>query len=523
MFRRAFLFKAPSVAFTALGISEATQARLKAIVSNSKMHPTEREGLTREILHVRRCNDEITKLFQWPEVKSLISSSSDQLSSAELIHLTAFSPSVMVHGRNDVHQHDPKCPIAAGEMSITTMASRDPNTFSAPPCQHCIRRRLNFLASEHFAHGLHWNSIMPRPNATNHINNPRIYHLVKESFGSMRGLEDTLAEFAVNRRDAGFTWLVYNPNASNPNVYQNNNHMQSSQQQSDVPTGRLEAVNLPGSTSPVVLGMWPIACINVTTETIVDAFNEANQVADTSKAPSWSRASRNPSSSGTQQSTAPVNEQTLTDLRRASATKQCQSLDIAFIEAQLGAALDYFASPEYTAAAQQRQADLTRTAQQTVVKSFDNVEMETVRSLKQATAAQDAAAKTAAAAAAAKASTDATATLAAATSATSSTVDPVPDKAEEGPSPDTIVAEGMCDDGTTRYTTRQNGIVTYSYANGTTTDVYPDGRQVAYTSGLTTTSYPDGTVHYLYANGATVEIRPDGTKYVNGVLETTQS
>eukprot|EP00744_Colponema_vietnamica_P008108 GILI01011586.1.p1 GENE.GILI01011586.1~~GILI01011586.1.p1 ORF type:complete len:301 (-),score=74.14 GILI01011586.1:185-976(-) len=261
--------------------------------------------------------------------------------------------------------------------------------------------------------------------------------------------------------------------------------------------------------------MWPIACINVSTETVVDAFSEASNATLNSGVHSWSRAARNPSSSGTQQSSA-APTQTLTELRRASAIKQCQSLDIPFIEAQLGAALDYFASPEFASATEQRQADLTHRAQQTVVKSFDNVEMDTVNSLKQATATQDAAAKTAAKAAA----TPPVSTSTTSTEASSSSGAAEPQRAEEGPSPDAIIAEGMCDDGTTRYTTRQNGIVTYTYANGTTTDVYPDGRQVAYTSGLTTTTYSDGTVHYLYANGATVEIRPDGSKYVNGVLET---
>lgn len=562
MFRRATFLRAPTgLSAAALGITDATLNRVNELIasakaSQSKIAPEHLQrrlhGIDRDVKHVLGCNEEIRLLFRTPEVRTLLgtesfgASGAGGMSSAELIHRTAFSPSATVHGRVDGHVHEKGCSLEANNVSMGTILfalkadkSRPDNMPPPLPCKHCLRRRLNFLASDHFAHGLHWNSVLPTENASNHLSNQAIYQLVRASFGSVRAMEDTLAEFAVNRRDGGFTWLVYNPQAGAGTAANPKAAGADAAAAEGTAAGRLEVVNLPGSTSPVVLGLWPVLCINMTTTTIAATHiaAEAAHAAGTDvQAPSWSRAARNPSSAATRQSTTTTFDATLSDVRRAAATKQCRSLDLAFFEAQTQAAIAYFSSPEYAKATAERRQQLAVEAQTKLAKSFDNVELEAINEMKlaarKAAAAKEseraakakaeagsAATSTAAASADAKkaASSDDAAATASAAAPSEEPAAPVAEKAPE-PDGDTIVAQGMCEDGVTSYVTRYNGITSYGYQNGTSTDVYPDGRQISYTPDLTTTTHPDGTVHYLYANGATVEIRPDGTKYVNGEL-----
>eukprot|EP00758_Cryptobia_borreli_P003117 Tbor_TRINITY_DN3539_c0_g1::TRINITY_DN3539_c0_g1_i1::g.2947::m.2947 len=450
---------------------EATAAGLDIPIPsvNNNKRPHQHDRLTREIQHVKRVYDELMVLVSWASTQRLLresqipttesimkqiskkpttdddtkgtqnnkkgeNSENEQESEtsrimtniAHIVQVTAFSPSTMAPG-NEYHIHDRNCPVVSNQVPLTAMWTLGEGR-GGDSCTHCLRRRVHYLANEHFCFSMAWNSMlkgsMEGMDWESMRDSSDLKDIIVESFGSVDKMKERITEFAKNRRVGGFTWLVFNPNyvtkQKNNSDTTNNESEGNKPAANSTPTvkiGRLEVVNLPGNMIPNVLGMWPISCFNLTNYAITEVFQDVElerkqhplrlapgttrESSASYSYPPWSRAARNLTAATISQSVPVLDlsyrdnnslicstsagsigsntgDITLSALRARAIASQLSCWNPLTAYGQIVEAICMFRSKAYTDAVNSRREAHIASAQAAVLKRYENVSVEGV-------------------------------------------------------------------------------------------------------------------------------------------------
>jgi hypothetical protein len=332
-------------------------------------------------------------------------------------------------------------------------------------------------------------------------------------------LEAQMIEFANASLTGGFTWLVTKYSGRKRAT-------------------RIRAFNTPAHVSPLALGVFPLACIDMTPEAFLEPPPaEAIAEDDDSKAksPTWSRSARNPSV----QFTAPTKLQIELHLSRLPMSEQRKrhvessvaNLDWTFVAEQYEIAKKHFASAERYSVRNARKADLAEVAK---------------KKLKQRGTSTDESEIGAETEAAVSVSVADDATLAASAAPTSEepTVEQQPSQTPEAGESMPRGEGQLLGDGSIFYQladgsqefVRQDGSRAIVRVDGTHEEylasnllrflVRPDKVQVwpsheTASELLQSLIFPDGTTTYEYRTGASITIYPDRrkvTKFSDGSI-----
>ncbi|RNF01832.1 superoxide dismutase, Fe-Mn family [Trypanosoma rangeli] len=394
-----------------------------------------------------------------------------EVSAAHLIAITGHTSR-----RNDVHQ--PDCPVLRQLLPLTALA--DHSAFLKRPCRSCLKRRIHFLSSEHFCMNLE------EKCSQGGVNVPAEWEsIVATQFGSVVCLMEEFVMYAKNRREPGWTWLVYDKERSESH--------------------RLVVVNFPSNRVPLELGLWPLAVINMTESRLLSAIvaKATTTVVESPPAP-WSRAARNTFVAATVTSTVAGTTATtantvgdlgkdLSSIRAQIAQEAVLAMNWEFVLQQWRQAESYYTSVEREnkicvhRTKMEREAALAamsklRDSGATILTS-DTVEI--------TVAGGNTAAK--------KASQDQTVS-------TQTTQENGKEQKEE-----TEGAVGAADQDP-HCVQLEDGTWQYTYQNGAVTLLRPDGTRVFKKSELNITIFADGSTLYEYPNNTSILDRVDGVR-----------
>jgi hypothetical protein len=347
------------------------------------------------------------------------------------------------------------------------------------------------------------------------------------------------ADVAASTLTGGFSWLLVQPDAP----------------------GTLHVANMPAHVSPLALGLYPVACVDMTAEAVMalptppsTAGGETATAKGNHAAPAWSRAYRN----ATVRFEAPQAKEfsvvphlePLSLQRRRHAQSSVAAVDWEFVESQFARAAEWASSESRRQRQAARRSELEEAAKSRLPSRTVHVE-ELIDDASLAAAGAEPAVPTTANQGASNATTDASGQgMAAATPveqpARDDALNDPPKRADEEPAK--AVGEGQeLADGSIFYTL-SDGSHEYVRTDATRAIVRPDGTQEEFlASGLMklkvtpdktqvwynhetgsdlarTLVYADGTTTYEYRNGGAITKHADGrttTRYSNGTVEET--
>lgn len=375
------------------------------------------------------------------------STSIADLTTAQLATITAFTASTMspAHGINS-YAHDRGCQVAAGTIPLSLVGAAPLPGASADKvtCHACLRRRIHHLASEHFSLTTSRRSL--KPSGTSSAATVAVASvaaseellsqlslafkkLLVRSFynsailkgsslneimtaaslsddivmGALEEMRRVALRFATSRRDAGFTWVVFNPH-HRPTPDITAPPTSSSTKEQTTFHGRLEIVNLPNTMIPNCLHLFPIAAFNLSTAVIAEGFlsqaPQSTAAVTVTPAPAWTRAARRGGAATVAASVAPntghvsINalgelnstapsylRSPLADIRAAKFLEQWQQLNWAFLQEQSEAATEQFEGSGRVAFEARVKARLDAqvlAARVAVMRRYDKVEMDSV-------------------------------------------------------------------------------------------------------------------------------------------------
>ncbi|CBH10665.1 hypothetical protein, conserved [Trypanosoma brucei gambiense DAL972] len=369
--------------------------------------------------------------------------------------------------------HMSNCPVLERKIPLSEIASDD--NFLKHPCVPCLKHRINFLASEDFCYdfvercGCGTDGALP----------PEWRCIVERQFGSMAALVEELVIHASNRREAGWTWLVYD-----------------AQQAGERP---LLVVNMPAQRSPLLLGLWPLAVVNVTEAVLVEAVRaESSGSVAAAPPPPWCRAARaslydTKAAAEAFAMTAPMSEgvgKKLSEIREKVARDAVSRMNWGFILQQLKKAETYYASSDRGEKIRVHRMKLEREA---VTKAMSGLRDSGATFL-----THDTVEVTTTPSANSEPSSPERVPGVQAKQPQTEGMDPCKNKASAEPDP--------------KCTQLPDGTWQYSYRNGDVTLLKPDGTRVFRKRELTTTAYPDGSMLFQYANNTSILDRADGVR-----------
>ncbi|ESS64576.1 hypothetical protein TCDM_07340 [Trypanosoma cruzi Dm28c] len=376
--------------------------------------------------------------------------------------------------RNDVHL--PGCPVMAHALPLTALAEH--SAFLRHPCRACLKRRVHFLSSEHFCMHLEEKCLQGGGGMPVEWES-----IAAGQFGLFTRFTDEFVMYATSRREPGWTWLVYDK---------------------ERPEGhRLVVVNFPANRVPLVLGLWPLAVINMTEGRLLPAIGARTKTsaAESSPAP-WSRAARNPlaaeASTATLAAMAAAVTDTVDDLHGSLSSIRAQVAQEAVLNMNWGFVLQQWKQAEsyYKSAERERKVQAQRTKME---REAALAEMSKLRDSGATILTSDTVEITVAGSDAApeKASRDLKAS-------TQTTKEPRKEE-EETANVGTATQDPHC-------TQLEDGTWQYAYKNGDLTLLRPDGTRVFKKSDLTTTVFADGSTLYEYPNKTSILDRVDGVR-----------
>lgn len=419
--------------------------------------------------------------------------------------------------------HSEDCPVYRKEIPLSSV--HDERTFAAKPCPLCLKQRVNYLASQVFCADFErrcsgGGAVAAAAATTNGAAVPEeLAAEVAKHFSAFAALEEELRLFATSGMTPGRTWLVYR--ACGPGSADKGIDSTTAPTTTTAVEGKLSVVNLPSNKLPFAFGMWPLAVVNMTEETLCRAMMAMAErtvgAAVGEQPPAWSRAARSPAGrvalAAQEQRRAEGGFLTtaLAAVRAEAAGGAVAALDWAFVAAQLREARAYFVSGARESARQGRRRargeaaarDAMRNIKDSgkVVITHKGMELEGEEAAERTktpageeskapeSAEPAAAAAPVAAAGSATASTTTTATTTTTTAATATASATGPTKTQLG-----------------------DGTWEYRYPSGDVTLLLPDGTQVFRTADVTTTAYSSGNTLYEYANGSSILDRADGVR-----------
>jgi superoxide dismutase len=260
------------------------------------------------------------------------------VSAAEIISRTAFCTQKTAASRC--------CSGEVADWQIAALPANEQNRV----CVTCLERRLHFLSSEHFCHFTCAAStekrVEPEPGSA-------IEKQLKRSFGSVAHFEEEVRTFALSKGVPGWTWLVWNPKAkTDDRVAEKSVEAITTIVDESSARGRLEVVNFPGNMTPLTVGLWPVACFNITDRAVTLEYaaalkKENSAGVDAGPPPSWSRAARNPAAAAARKATSRSDDISLESLRSDLISRSLAALNYGFLNQQLLAALKQFAAGKY--------------------------------------------------------------------------------------------------------------------------------------------------------------------------------
>nr|CCC47677.1 conserved hypothetical protein, fragment [Trypanosoma vivax Y486] len=260
------------------------------------------------------------------------------LSGAQVIIATSYTSRY-----GDGHKQD--CPVLARRLPLTAIASDA--AFMKRPCVQCLKRRVNFIASEDFSRKFEEECMRSSSAVPSEWRN-----VVTQQFGAMEVLETELVKRAISRREPGWTWLVYDGRRC---VDQ-----------------RLVGMNLPANQTPLTHGLWPLAAVNMTEGALVSAMQsklkETGVVPHTH--PHWSRAGRNPAAAVTTRGLGTTSivgldgnaNLTLSSIRESVARDAVAKMNWAFVLEQWKRAEAYYSCEDRSEKIQIQRAKMEREA-----------------------------------------------------------------------------------------------------------------------------------------------------------------
>ncbi|KAH9577185.1 Manganese/iron superoxide dismutase [Trypanosoma melophagium] len=410
------------------------------------------------------------------------------ISAAHIIVATSNSSSK----RSGRHLHD--CPVLARTLPLTAMV--DHVAFMKRPCLSCLRKRIHFLASEEFCKNLE-----QKCKQDGGIVPPEWENIVVKQFGTLANLEKEIVMYATSRREPGWTWLVFDKER--------------------VEGHRLVVMNLPANRTPLILGLWPLAVINMTESALLSTLESKPAVANAKVThPSWSRAARNPLAAVTATRSVgllctpadftAISSKGLSDLRKQVVQEAVSKLNWNFILQQWQQAEIYYSS---AAREEKIRAQRTKLERETALAAMsklrdsgatiltsDSVEITTGGSDK-GTVKVD---KKEGEKLSSQTTQKSTVNVEEKTTMTSATV-----AENKGTSTET---ENTGVDEDPKSAQLADGTWQYLYKNGDVTLLRPDGTRVFKKSDLTTTAFADGSTLYEYPNNTSILDRVDGVR-----------
>nr|CCC90224.1 conserved hypothetical protein [Trypanosoma congolense IL3000] len=410
-------------------------------------------AMLRTRLTLQHCSVELKKLL--PVLLPLLDpplSTGVAVSAAHVIVATGHTSR-----RRELHQ--PNCPVLARLLPLSEVSNDD--AFLRRPCLPCLSHRAHFLASEDFCH-----SLVKRCTRRVACPVPAEWKgIVSRQFASEAALEAELVFRAANRREAGWTWLVYDN--------------QRPEEQ------RLVVVNMPGNRTPLLLGLWPLGVVDMTDKAVVAAARTALNTISAPLAPPWSRAARNPSCSATTSLVGNGCIQRLSTVREKVAREAVLQMDWDFILQQWKEAEVYYASNSRT---EKIRTERARKEREVAVNALSKLRDSGTTILMSDTV-------------------EVTATTEGSMAASSKPQERVQGepRSVEGSNDNTTEPDPKC-------TQLPDGTWQYLYRNGDVTFLKPDGTRIFRKSNLTTTAYIDGSTLYEYPNNTSILDRADGIR-----------
>jgi hypothetical protein len=414
------------------------------------------------------------------------SSAAGRVSAAAIVAATSFLPSTSREVVYDSHiapagqLHSPTCPFHHEHVPLHALYKNE--VFTKSPCEACLAKRLNFLASDDLSADLSRRSIrLPSRGggATSEVPSPVVDTAIQSSFGSLEAFKEQLQMFLSNRRGSGYTWLVWKSGVG-------------------ASEGKMMIVNMPRNVSPSTIGMWPVAAFDVTDGVVGAVHMEMEKFAEAQvvEHPSWSRAARNPDAAVTRRTVsadaASAVPQDLPNVVTSVVAFYADNIDWKTVETQIEAARSYYASEQRAQKRKDVRQELEAEATKKALRLMDAADAES-----EATATQTpAATKSNNPQPQQKSSENKSASVSAAQS--SSHAAPAAAPPVQDPT----------------LTMSEDGVQTFTYRDGRKTVVDPNTQTtVFYTAEHTATSYGDGTTHFLFANGAEVWTDKAGQSY----------
>lgn len=451
---------------------------------------------------------------------------------ASLIVFTAHSTTATQSPMN----HTRDCPVLSKRLPLSRIGREQ--SFAAAPCESCVRERVHYVSSvsfcEDFERQCTADGRLPAGTAAAPcVMDPAtlpvpVRDALVRSYGSLTKFQEEVVLHATGALSPGCVWVVFSPPTS------------AGQE------GRVSLMSLPGSTVPLVHGVWPLALINVTEERVcteVATVAEAAGGLETADdIPPWSHAARTAAALGglttesaaVQQgcATAAVAAR-LSSVQSALAAASLCAVDWHFVERQLAAAEAYYASAERAAAQQRRRREKEQVA---AVRAMSHLRdsgavIHASDSVTIASAAPPTGSPTAASGSTSTTPLDAaesfsqappsTESVTAADGAKASPADTGAPEGQASPAPEATEAAqpSVTTTAEPRAVQHADGTWEYHYHNGNVTKVRPDGTKVFQTQDLTTTVFVNGDTLFEYPNGTSILDRADGvrvTTYADG-------
>jgi hypothetical protein len=413
------------------------------------------------------------------------SSAAGKVSAAAIVAATSFLPSTSREVVYDSHiapagqLHSPTCPFHHEHVPLHALYKNE--VFTKSPCEACLAKRLNFLASDDLSVDLSRRSIrLPSRGggATSEVPSPLVDSVIQSSFGSLEAFKEQLRMFLSNRRGSGFTWLVWKSGVG-------------------ASEGNMMIINMPRNVSPSTIGMWPVAAFDVTDGVVGAVHMEMEKLVEPQVAdhPLWSRAARNPDAAVTRRTVAAdaasAVPQDLPHVFTSVVAFYANNIDWKTVETQIEAARSYYASEQRAQKRKDVRQELEAEATKKALRLTDG-----------------------------DAESEAEATETPAATKSSNNLHPQQKSSENksvsaaalSSSPASPAAAPPVQDPT--LTMSEDGVQTFTYRDGRKTVVDPNTQTtVFYTAEHTATSYGDGTTHFLFANGAEVWTDKAGQSY----------
>lgn len=409
---------------------------------------------------------------------SIIPIGTKSVTATSLIAATSFTPSTVREAANDndpsTKFHSAACPFAKENVPLSSLFEN--KSFLKEPCLHCLRKRLNFLASEDFASSLAGKSVAAEATAFSPQSYPQLDDTIRMSFGSVEALQNEVVMYLANRRAPGYSWIVFNAKRM-----------------------KIEIVNMPRNISPTTVGLWPLAAFDMTDSAVRSAHSVIieNQKTEPS-VPTWSRAARNPGAATARLPADLQNGVSLAEARSVLSSIYASRVQWQSLSEHLTLALQYYSSQDRSAKQTANSQKLASVAAKKALLSFNDENGEQVEVAMPTENKAPAAVKSDSKAASAESKETA--------GEPSAAVDAPKEGAPQQP---TQAADGAQQDATTDaaasdydHSTDNEGNDVFTYANGDKTVVNNTTKVTTYyQKDVTITVFPDEWTHYKYLSG----------------------